>query len=437
MQLYTGLRGSKLDGTRCNEPSPNRALSSTFESAAAVLLEKPLLFGATAIILLPARTSGSELRGLGFEQSPRRESRQASSSPSSFRLFVACITRLVHDRTTDPPQSMPPLQYGEAKNANDASADDGFCAIIRKLPPTPAGTVRLFDRGEFFSAFGPDAYYVATHHYKASNALSTSHSASSSSLTASRPLQTQTVIKKLGKITSSNPDGLPAVTLSPAVAQSFLRDALTTKQLRIELYESEGGKNSAKWRLGKSASPGNLGSVEELLFAHTDMLAAPVILALKLSVKENIKTVGVAFADTSRQDMGVSEFVDNDLFSNTEVSSRQRRASQRFRASEWGVLTCIISLATQALLIQLGVKEVLLPADEKNADYDLRKIRTLVERCNIVITDRKRSEPEATRRQSSTATDRFTLSNRRVHGEGRRAGPQSTSSRRLAGFYAS
>ncbi|ORY74755.1 DNA mismatch repair protein MSH2 [Leucosporidium creatinivorum] len=235
---------------------------------------------------------------------------------------------------------MPPLQYGEAKNANDASADDGFCSIIRKLPPTPAGTVRLFDRGEFFSAFGPDAYYVATHHYK-----------------------TQTVIKKLGKISTSNPDGLPAVTLSHAVAQSFLRDALTTKQLRIELYESEGGKNSSKWRLGKSASPGNLGSVEELLFAHTDMLAAPVILALKLSVKEGVKTVGVAFADTSRQDMGVSEFVDNDLFSNTE-----------------------------ALLIQLGVKEVLLTADEKNADYDLRKIRTLVERCNIVITDRKRSE---------------------------------------------
>lgn len=64
---------------------------------------------------------------------------------------------------------------------------------------------------------------------------------------------------------------------------------------------------------------GNLGSVEELLFAHTDMLAAPVILALKLVVKDNVKTVGVAFADTSLREMGVSEFVDNDLFSNTEV----------------------------------------------------------------------------------------------------------------------
>lgn len=134
---------------------------------------------------------------------------------------------------------------------------------------------------------------MATHHYK-----------------------TQTVIKHLGKA-----PGLASCSMSTTVAQSFLRDALTTKQLRIEIYESEGGSKSTRWKLGKSASPGNLGSVEELLFSHTDMLAAPVILALKLVVKENIKTVGVAFADTSMQEMGVSEFVDNDLFSNTEVRS--------------------------------------------------------------------------------------------------------------------
>ncbi|KAK4052821.1 MSH2 protein [Microbotryomycetes sp. JL201] len=233
---------------------------------------------------------------------------------------------------------MPELQYGEAKNAGDA-ADDSFCGIVRKLEPTPPGTVRLFDRGDFFSAFGSDAYYVATHHFK-----------------------TQTVIKKLGKISSQHPDGLPSVTLSKAVAQSFLRDALTTKQLRIEIFEQSGSKSSGKWSLSKSASPGNLGSVEELLFAHSDMLAAPVILSLKLQVKDNVKSVGVAFADTSMQRIGVSEFVDNDLFSNTE-----------------------------ALLIQLGVKEILLPADEKGSDYDLKKLRTLVERCNIVATDRKKS----------------------------------------------
>lgn len=112
--------------------------------------------------------------------------------------------------------------------------------------------------------------------------------------------------------------------LSQAVAQAFLRDALTTKQLRVEIWEPEGGgvgRGATKWALAKSASPGNLTAVENLLFTNTDLLAAPVIVALKLQVKDNVKTVGIAFADTSMQEMGVSEYVDNELFANTEVSS--------------------------------------------------------------------------------------------------------------------
>lgn len=35
--------------------------------------------------------------------------------------------------------------------------------------------------------------------------------------------------------------------------------------------------------------------------------------------KSNNKAVGVAFADTSVRELGVADFVDNDLFSNTEV----------------------------------------------------------------------------------------------------------------------
>jgi DNA mismatch repair protein MSH2 len=111
--------------------------------------------------------------------------------------------------------------------------------------------------------------------------------------------------------------------LSLATAKQFLREALTSKQLRVEIYELEGKGSGAanKWKLGKSASPGNLGAVEELLFASADLFEAPVIMALQVNMKDNIKTVGIAFADTSMQEMGVSEFIDNDLFSNTEVSS--------------------------------------------------------------------------------------------------------------------
>ncbi|TNY21324.1 muts domain V-domain-containing protein [Rhodotorula diobovata] len=239
----------------------------------------------------------------------------------------------------------------KAKGKASADADDlkkleddnRVCTSIRKLPPTPAGTIRLFDRSDFYCAYGPDALYVATHHYK-----------------------TLTSVKRLGTPTAADPEGLASVTLSHAVAQAFLRDALTTKQLRVEVWEPEGGgvgRGATKWRLAKTASPGNLGAVEDLLFAHTDLLAAPVIVAVRVQVKDSVKTVGVAYADSSAREMGVAQFVDTDLFSNTE-----------------------------ALLIQLGAKEALVVEQDKALEYDLAKLNTLLERCGIVITPRKKSE---------------------------------------------
>ncbi|GAA5992261.1 hypothetical protein JCM10908_001845 [Rhodotorula pacifica] len=232
---------------------------------------------------------------------------------------------------------------GKEKDDKDIADENRACSAIRKLAPAAEGTVRLFDRSEFYCAYGKDAYYVANNHFK-----------------------TQTVLKYLGSPTAADPDGLPSVVLSHAGAQAFLRDALTTKQLRVEIWEPEGGgvgRGSTKWTLAKSASPGNLTAVENLLFTNTDLLAAPVIVALKLQVKDNVKTVGIAFADTSMQEMGVSEYVDNELFSNTE-----------------------------ALLIQLGAKECLVIDQDKALEYDLGKIKGLMERCGIVITERKKSE---------------------------------------------
>lgn len=76
------------------------------------------------------------------------------------------------------------------------------------------------------------------------------------------------------------------------------------------------------------ASPGNLQEVEDLLFVNSDLLSAPIVMAIKLasapasssSTGPKLKTVGVAFADTSVRQLGVADFVDNDLFSNTEVT---------------------------------------------------------------------------------------------------------------------
>lgn len=65
-----------------------------------------------------------------------------------------------------------------------------------------------------------------------------------------------------------------------------------------------------------------------MLFADTDIVSAPMVMALKLAstapvlgapAKERSRTIGVAFADTSARHFGVADFVENDAFSNTEA----------------------------------------------------------------------------------------------------------------------
>lgn len=55
------------------------------------------------------------------------------------------------------------------------------------------------------------------------------------------------------------------------------------------------------------------------MFSSVDAAASPIVLAVMLKIFEDQKFVGVAFADTTVQELGVSEFVDNDLYTNFEV----------------------------------------------------------------------------------------------------------------------
>ena len=217
------------------------------------------------------------------------------------------------------------MMYGKEKDAdhNIAHASDpGFVAFFSKLPkksPSDDGIVRLFDRGDFYSLHGQDAHYVATHVFR-----------------------TNSVLKYLGA--GGKAGGLPSVTLNYTLGHQFLREALTIKQLRVEIWAPAPGqgKKAAKFVLQKEvgttgdaksstfnvtqASPGNLQAVEDLLFANSDVLSAPIVVAIKIasssgSDKAKVKSVSIAYADTSVRELGVAEFADNDLFSNTEVSS--------------------------------------------------------------------------------------------------------------------
>lgn len=103
--------------------------------------------------------------------------------------------------------------------------------------------------------------------------------------------------------------------------------------------------------------------MEDLLFSQADMTASPIVLAVKVQAGGDSRTVGVCFADATVRELGISEFIDNDLYSNFE-----------------------------SLVIQLGVKECLVMTDEGHKDYELIKLKAILQRCDIVITERKKSE---------------------------------------------
>lgn len=197
--------------------------------------------------------------------------------------------------------------------SSDSVAESSFISWFHRMPSKSEDTIRLFDRGDFFSVHGDDAPLVASTVYK-----------------------TQSVLKAIGK----GKDAIQSCTLNMTAAKNFLREALTSKQLKIEIW---GGGTSKKhsWKLEKQvrcstrwgdllvlmldyyydgqATPGNLQEVEDLLYSGADLDTSPIVLALKIKVQDGIKTIGAAFADATHRHLGVSEYAENDLYSNTEV----------------------------------------------------------------------------------------------------------------------
>jgi DNA mismatch repair protein MSH2 len=131
------------------------------------------------------------------------------------------------------------------------------------------------------------------------------------------------------------------------------------RSYRIEIWVMQ-ARNV--WKCEKVASPGNLTQIEDQLFANSDRSLIPVILAIKVAVKNNERVVGVAFTNASSyREIGISEFIDNDIYSNLE-----------------------------ALLIQLSVKEIILPLDAKNTEF--QTVKSLLTRCDIIFSEVKPSE---------------------------------------------
>ncbi|KAJ2742168.1 MSH2 protein [Coemansia sp. BCRC 34301] len=222
----------------------------------------------------------------------------------------------------------------------DKSSEQGFCKFFGSLD-AQENTIRVFERsnGDYYSVHGADADYVANVVYK-----------------------TTTVIKYIG---GSSSTGLPSCTMSRIVAENFLRDALLKYQLRVEIYapQDSGTKLGGNWKVSRTASPGNLQQVEELLFANSEMVAVPLVMAVTFKVAVDQMQCGVAFVDPAQRSMGVCEFTDNDVFSNLE-----------------------------SLVIQLGVRECLVEKPTAQRHLEHTKLVGVLERCGVVVTERARPQ---------------------------------------------
>lgn len=202
----------------------------------------------------------------------------------------------------------------------------GFATFLKNLGEKPKTTIRIFNRGEYYTVHHEDALFTAKDFFK-----------------------TSTVVKEYG----SGNNKIPSVCLSKLNFDKYIRDLLLIKQYKVELYL----KKNNQWELSGKASPGNLQYFDSLLFGNNEMADSLVVFSLKLATAEDgQKLVGVAFADAALRQFHVCQFTDSDQFSNLE-----------------------------ALLMQIAPKECLIKAQDCNADGG--KLKSILERSKILITE--------------------------------------------------
>ena len=116
--------------------------------------------------------------------------------------------------------------------------ESSFCNFFRNLAEKGEDTVRIFDRGDYYSAHGDDARFIAT---TVSLYSIVCLRIANNSLQVYR---TTAVLRKLGR-----DPGLDSVTMTSTVFRNFLREALFRLGKRIEIWQSSGKRMD--WKVTK------------------------------------------------------------------------------------------------------------------------------------------------------------------------------------------
>ncbi|KAH9570808.1 hypothetical protein CY35_02G060500 [Sphagnum magellanicum] len=212
----------------------------------------------------------------------------------------------------------------------DAKQAQGFIAFFRKLPENEQ-VIRFFDRKDYYTAHGDNATFIAQTYYK-----------------------TLAGMRQLG----SGVDSLSGVSISRSMFENIVRNLLLERtDCTIELYEGAG----SKWQLVKTGTPGKLENFEDVLYANNEMQDTPVVMAVQATIRESERSVAIAFADLTKRQLGMTEFLDDDQY------------------------TCL-----ESAMVALGCRECVIPQENVKSP-DARKLRDVMARCNVLVTEKKKT----------------------------------------------
>jgi DNA mismatch repair ATPase MutS len=91
------------------------------------------------------------------------------------------------------------------------------------------------------------------------------------------------------------------------------------------------------------------------------MQDTPVVMAVQATIRESERSVAIAFADLTKRQLGMTEFLDDDQY------------------------TCL-----ESAMVALGCRECVIPQENVKSP-DARKLRDVMARCNVLVTEKKKT----------------------------------------------